>query len=362
MIIGSGRQAFDRVRAQQFPAEADHNIATEAADPDATRLIAEADLEPAAGPPGVTARRRRQAGVWLIAAAVVVILLVVGTVTATRGTPRPDSAPAAPADQGLTTSQVLSVWEKALSTTPHPLIIVGYGSSTQIGQWESHNGDKKPALHSSLVTLASDVGTAGTTGPTDGTVAWTDGNTRIVKLLNAQDTARLLMTDSGSPQPCEGCTPVVLTTPQRTTASVKTASGPATVPAWSFGVLGSAVRLVQASIDPAEMLSTVPGLPFGLGQAETTVHVESDGGLTLRWSGGPSVAQAGGCGADYRPEFVEGTNVVVLRFVELPSTATETPDACAAYAVSRTTTVQPPHALGSRMLVLDRSGFVVPRM
>jgi len=97
-------------------------------------------------------------------------------------------------------------------------------------------------------------------------------------------------------------------------------------------VQGSAVRLVQASIDPAELLRTVPGLPNGLGDAETTVHVESDGRLTLQWSGAPSVAQAGGCGADYQTEFVEGSDVVVLRLVELPSTATETPKACNAVA------------------------------
>jgi len=125
---------------------------------------------------------------------------------------------------------------------------------------------------------------------------------------------------------------VVLTNPKRTTAAIKTATGPATVPAWSFGVQGSAVRLVQASIDPAELLRTVPGLPNGSGDAETTVHVESDGRLTLQWSGAPSVAQAGGCGADYQTEFAEGSDVVVLRLVELPSTATETPKACNAVA------------------------------
>ncbi len=155
---------------------------------------------------------------------------------------------------------------------------------------------------------------------------------------------------------------MVLTNPKRTTAAIKTATGPATVPAWSFGVQGSAVRLVQASIDPAELLRTVPGLPNGLGDAETTVHVESDGRRTQQWSGAPSVAQAGGCGADYQTEFVEGSDVVVLRLVELPSTATETPKACNAVAYRRTATVSPPHALGSRILVQDGSGFVVPRV
>jgi len=99
-----------------------------------------------------------------------------------------------------------------------------------------------------------------------------------------------------------------------------------------------------------------------LGDAETTVHVESDGRLTLQWSGAPSVAQAGGCGADYQTEFMEGSDVVVLRLVELPSTATETPKACNAVAYRRTATVSPPHALGSRILVQDGSGFVVPRV
>jgi hypothetical protein len=55
-------------------------------------------------------------------------------------------------------------------------------------------------------------------------------------VLDAQHTARLLITESGSTQPCDGCTPVVLTNPKRTTAAIKTATGPATVPAWSFGV------------------------------------------------------------------------------------------------------------------------------
>lgn len=92
------------------------------------------------------------------------------------------------------------------------------------------------------------------------------------------------------------------------------------------------------------------------------MHVESDGRLTQQWSGAPSVAQAGGCGADYQTESVEGSDVVVLRLVELPSTATETPKACNAVAYRRTATVSPPHALGSRILVQDGSGFVVPRV
>lgn len=106
----------------------------------------------------------------------------------------------------------------------------------------------------------------------------------------------------------------------------------------------------------------MPGLPYGLGQAETTVHVESDGHLTVKWTGIPSVAQAGGCGRDYRLEFVEGTRVMVLRFVELPFTGTDTPVACTANAAVRTATVQPPHPLGSRVLVQDVNGFVVPQV
>jgi len=363
MILRSGRQAFNRLRSQQFPTEADHHSPAAAADLDAARLSAETDLEPAGRIPDLTARRSRPAGVWLIAASVVVILLVVGTVTATRGTSGPSGTPAAPPDQGLTSPQVLSVWEKALHTTPHPLIIVGYGSTTQIGQWEPRNGsNNKQALLSRVATLAPDVAKTGTTGPTNGTVTFTDGTTQAVTLLDAQNTARRLITESGSPQPCDGCTAVVLTSPKRTTASVKTAAGPATVPAWSFGVQGSAVRLVQASIDPAELLHTVPGLPYRLGDAQTTVHVESNGQLTVQWSGAPSVAQGGGCGRDYRPVFVEGTDVVVLSFAELPSTATETPKACNLVAYTRTATVWPPHPLGSRILVQDRSGFVVPRV
>ena len=362
MIFRSGRRAFNRLRSQQFPTEPDHHIPGVASVLNASRLIAEADLEPATRLPDLTGRRARPAGVWLIAAAVAVILLVVGTVTATRGTSGPAGIPAAPTDQGLSTSQVLSVWERALHTTPHPLIIVGYGGTTQIGSWEPRNGDNKQALLSRVATLATDITKTGTTGPTNGTVTFANGTTRAVTLLDAQSTARLLITESGSPQPCDGCTPVVLTNPKRTTASVKTATGPATVPAWSFGVQGSAVRLVQASIDPAELLQTVPGLPYGLGDAEFTVHVESNGQLTVRWTGSPSVAQAGGCGRDYRPVFAEGTDVVVLGFVELPSTATETPQACNADASSRTATVWPPHPLGARILVQDRSGFVVPRV
>jgi len=363
MILRSGRQAFNRLRSQQFPTEADDHIPVSAADLDADRLIAEVDLKPAERLSDLTAGRSRPAGVWLIAAAVAVILLVLGAVTATRGRSGRDSTPAAQPDRGLTTPQVLSAWEKMLHTTPNPLIIVGYGSTTQIGSWEPRNGaNNKLALLSRVATLAPDVAKTGTTGPTNGTVTFTDGTTRAVTLLDAQNTARLLISESGSPQPCDGCTPVVLTNPKRTTASVKTATGPATVPAWSFGVKGSAVRLVQASIDPAELLQRVPGLPYGLGDAETTMHVESNGQLTVHWTGAPSVAQAGGCGRDYRPVFAEGTDVVVLAFAELPSTATETPKACNLAAYGRTATVWPPHPLGARIVVQDRSGFVVPRV
>jgi len=360
MTIRSGREAVNRLRDQKFPSEVVvDDMAPEAAALHARELLASADPDPKELP-DVATRRRRPAA-WLIAAAVVVILLVVGLVT-TRSKSGPNSTPVPPADQGLTTTQVLAIWEKELATTLRPLIIVGYGSTTQIGQWESSNLNNKGALLSRLVTLASDLTAQDTTEPKNGTLTWADGTTRRVDLLNAKDTAELLIVNSGSPQPCDGCKPVVLTDPQRTTVQVKTATGPATVPAFSFGVRASAVRLVQASIDPAQQLHTVPGLPYGLGDAETTVHVESDGRLTLRWTGAPSVAQAGGCGVDVRPEFVEGTNVVVLRFVQLRSTATDTPRVCAAYAVGQTATVQPPHPLAKRLLVLDRSGFVVPRI
>ncbi len=79
MILRSGRQAFNRLRSQQFPTEADDHIPASAADLDADRLIAEVDLKPAERLSDLTAGRSRPAGVWLIAAAVAVILLVVGT-------------------------------------------------------------------------------------------------------------------------------------------------------------------------------------------------------------------------------------------------------------------------------------------
>jgi hypothetical protein len=361
MTIGAGRRAFQRLKAQQFPSEATDDVTSESWSPDARRLMMQTHVEPAVGQFAAPARQRPpRVGVWLIAAAVAVMLLVVGAVAATR-TSHPAGTPASPADQGLTTSQVLSDWEQALSKTPDPLIIVGYGSSTQIGNWEPNNGDNKMALLSRLATLAADVG-ATAPGPGTGTVSYPGGGKRTVDVLDAQETAQLLINDQGSPQPCDNCKPVVLTTPRHTTATVKTATGPATVPAWSFGVKGSTVRLVQNSVDPSELLSTVPGLPYGLGNAETTVHAEPDGRLTVRWTGAPSVAQAGGCGADYRPEFVEGSRVVVLRLVELPSSVTQTPEACPAVASGRTATVKPPHPLGSRVLVEDRSGFVVPRI
>lgn len=127
---------------------------------------------------------------------------------------------------------MLSVWEAALGSTPHPLIVVGYGSTTQVGTWELRTGaDNKLAMLSRLVTLGPTITGAASTGSTRDTVRFTDGTSKEVGVLDVQTTARLLITESGEPQACDKCTAVVLTDPRRTTARVKTATGPATVPA-----------------------------------------------------------------------------------------------------------------------------------
>lgn len=304
------------------------------------------------------ARGFRKTALVVGAIGVIVAGIVVATVLIRGHSASAVGEPPAANDDSVT-GGYLAAWDKALGAIAGRPIIVTFDLSGQIGNWSSAEGDNnKQAELGGMMLAGADVQAASAPAPRD--IRWADGTTRRTQVLSPAATLTALISSrSGS---CDGCTPILLAHLRLIHTTVQTTFGPATIPAWSFTVRGSAVRLTQVAVAAADF-PEVKGLPYGTtdpGMSES-VQIDRGGALVLSFIAGPP-ASAGPCGRDYIGRVIESDQAMAVVLDQLPRSEPADPDlACAAAGVNRTVRIVPPHPLGARVLIDGRSGMAIPR-
>lgn len=302
------------------------------------------------------ARGFRKTALVVGAIGVIVAGIVVATVLI-----RGHSAAGEPteANDDSVTSGYLAAWDKALGAIAGRPTIVTSDLSGQIGNWSKAEGDNnKQAELGGMMHAGADVQTASAPAPRD--IRWADGTTQRMRVLSPAATLMTLTSSrSGS---CDGCTPIVLEHPRLIDTTVQTPFGPATIPAWSYAVRGSAVRFTQVAVAAGDF-PEVKGLPYGPtdpGMSESA-HIDRSGALVLSFIAGPP-ASDGPCGVDYTGRVIESDRALAVVLEQVPAAEPADPDlVCPADAMTRTLRIVPPHPLGARVLIDGRSAMAIPR-
>ena len=294
--------------------------------------------DPTPGPR--TAPRRRTAGSVLALFALAVGLAGAGLWVAGPGT-SPSAAERARAEA------LLARWSAAVAVGGGASGIVIVGDRTQqVGTWEPGvGGNNKQALMAGLVEAS--VPLPGD-NPPDGDVRWADGSRETVPLVSAAKAADAIRASPAAP--CPDCEPLEITWARLTTADVATRRGPASVPAWEFGLQGTAVTLMRVAIADSHIVIPPAAPPDTSGTIRIDrAAVSSDGRtLTVEFVGSPYPGSQA-CGADYTATAVESSLAVVVIVTERPFPV---PAPCSAVGAWRTATVTLAVPLGTRT-VLD---------
>ena len=320
-----------------------------------------------------TGRSRPAGPVGRIGAAAIIAVLITSCAARTPAADRPEAGPPdaavsvsdLPAELPATESPANEfsaddpavLWNQAPSATPAPPLLILRELTQQQGDWPNTDagGDVKMSLLNGLVEL--DPAASAPAPPAEAIAI--GGVERVARVQTAQETAQAMTTDGG--ESCPECAPIRLVDPQLTAVEVPTILGPATVPAWSFQVDGTDVRLIRVAVDPAEFL-TVDGLEYGPIGGDTTAEVLSDRRIRVTFFGSPSAADLGPCGQDYSGGSAANGRVVTIHIVALPNPAPTEPDlACPAIGAMRTVEIDLAEPLADRVLITEGAGFGVSR-
>ncbi len=225
----------------------------------------------------------------------------------------------------------------------------------QIGGWEIAVGaNNKAALMAGMLEAVVVLPSA---APPDGSLTWSDGTSaRVVLVSAAAALEQVRSTASGS---CPECTAIRVTGATLMTVSIETNRGPASVPAWSFGLEGTAVRVTRVAV--ARTVQVVPPTwdpnhpPIGLSIDRATLAAD-DRTLTVFFIGAPESADKR-CGADYSAEAVESDLAVA---VIVHAHANPWPASCTAIGAERTATLVLAEPLASRAVLEVQEGRPVP--
>lgn len=248
----------------------------------------------------------------------------------------------------------LARWADAVGDpTRQRLVIVGELTG-QEGDWEFAVGDNnKIALMSGQVHAVRALPGA---VPPAGEVRWSDGSTTSLALLSAD---QALAQIAAAAKPCDGCRPLRVTAARLVDEMVQTSRGPASAPAWEFGIEGTAVKVTRVAV--ADIVSVVPppwnpnDSPGGL--SIDSAHQEPDARvLTVSFVGAPDAGDKP-CGADYTTEAVESPLAVVVIVIEHRNPA---PGGCLLIGMTRTAQVQLAAPLGDRVVLEVQQGLPVP--
>ncbi len=225
----------------------------------------------------------------------------------------------------------------------------------QVGNWELAVGDNnKPALMAGMLEAVEPLPS---TPPANGRITWSDGTSTSVPVLSAA--AALEQVRSTATGSCPECSPLKVTGATLISVSVSTNRGQATVPAWSFALDGTAVRVTRVAV--AQTVEVVPPTwdpnhaPLGLSISRATLAADGRT-LTVSFVGAPDPASQP-CGEDYAAEAVESDlAVVVIVHVH----RNPVPAACTAVGAERIATVMLSSPLGSRAVLEIQEGLPVP--
>jgi hypothetical protein len=296
-----------------------------------------------------------------------VVVLVCGILLAAGVWQRNDHSSSVPATAGPDHTvpdvhALLAAWDSALGRMSASPLVITSGLQGQLGDWSLSEGDNnKRALLDGKVLASDDIAAARPAG--NGQVRWQDGRIKAVPVLSAAQAARSLAElGPGKGGSCDECRPLILGSPRLITVKVRTATGPATAPAWSFAVRGSKVRVTWVAAGP-EPYPDVKDLPYGAVSEDPgmSVRVDDGGGLVVSFIAGPP-ASAGPCGSDYTGRLVESRRVVAVLLDQVPSPPnTGRAATCTADGYSRTVRIVPAHPLGERIVISGATGMAVPR-
>jgi hypothetical protein len=231
------------------------------------------------------------------------------------------------------------------------------GMTGQVGDWEADVGDNnKPALMAGLVEAAiqlpDDV-------PPNAEIRWDDGTRQTVPTISATQALKDLR--GAAEGQCHECMPLQVTAARMSTAKVQTSRGPATAPAWEFGLNGTTVLVTRIAVAARGGISVEPPAwdandpPWGLRIDSATGTI---GGLqlTVSFIGAPDGADKP-CGADYTAEAVESDLAVVII---VTARSNPIPGACTAVGAVRTATATLARPLGDRAVLEVVEGRPVP--
>ncbi len=248
---------------------------------------------------------------------------------------------------------VLARWDTAIADTPDAVLLLVAPPDQQDGDWPNQDGaDYKEAVLSGLL-LAGPAVSAATRTPEPVAVRWSGTDRQHqVTLISAADAAAGLQ-QRGNGQSCEGCTPVTLEDPQLRQVVVQTATGAATVPAWSFAAGGTSVRLIELAVAPKWVI-TLPSLDAAVIGVDGA-HQERDGSMTVQFVGAPAAASET-CGIDYSADAIESASAVVVIVTAHPN-ATEA--VCDAVGARRTASASLAAPLGQRAVLDPQRGTPV---
>ena len=200
-------------------------------------------------------------------------------------------------------------------------------------------------LVEAAVALPTDV-------PSGGEVHWADGTRATVPLVSAPRAFAAIR--SGPVSPCPECTPLEVVSARLTSTEVATSRGAATVPAWEFGLRGTAVRLTRVAIADSHVVIPPAAPPQAPGAiAIENATVSSDGRqLTVAFVGSPYPGDRP-CGADYTATAVESSLGVVVIVTEHPFPV---PAPCSAVGAWRRATASLDTPLGARAVLDPMTG------
>lgn len=232
--------------------------------------------------------------------------------------------------------QLLTRYENSLHSTAPGAVGITSELVSQVGNWEpTVGGNNKIALLTGHVREVA----ATPTVARHSIVRWADGRKLPVQTISVRQAFTTLQLD-GQKQSCYGCTPVTLGDARLTGIAVQTTRGNATVPAWSFAVRGSRVRVTVVAIDAA---ATVPALPRvgalpGPFVMFESAHPTGRRQLALTFVGAFGTGRVA-CGADYAATAIESRHAVAVLIREFPHHG-PAGEVCSAVGYRRTATVQ----------------------
>ncbi|RIJ77308.1 hypothetical protein D1871_07910 [Nakamurella silvestris] len=300
------------------------------------------------------------AAVVLATSAIVFLVQHRDTRAPAAGTPAPvtrTSEPAVTPSAGVAApwSPVVQSWTKALTGLARPVILIPAVPYTLVGEWEDtvHRNNMAAVWAGKLdLSELGDGFPAGVEAVDE--VRWPNGNSRSVTLAGPHDAAEgLAAYHRANNIPC-GCRAITLQDPELVSMTSGYPDGIA-LPAWSFAVKGSKVRVTWVALRPAEM---VDGAALDRertnGGEQHTARVAADGSITVSFTGG--APGTGGCASRYTGDVVETDDVVAVLVEEVPRSESE-PQTCNALGYPRTVSITPASPLGGRVLIDGVRGY-----